>query len=169
MAALALGDALAMALMTARGFTTDDYALSHPGGTLGRRTLWRVRDVMHTGADNPTVPLTATVLDALLKMSQAAVRGAVSVVDEAGRLMGLFTDGDFRLLMQHETDRNAVMAQPITEVMTKRPTTTSPDMLAVKAATTMQERAFDNMPVADADGMAVGMVDIQDMLKAGII
>jgi arabinose-5-phosphate isomerase len=168
-AALALGDALAMALMTARGFTLEDYALSHPGGTLGRKTLWRVRDVMHTGADNPILPLQSTVLDALLTMSQATVRGAVSIVDEEGRLRGLFTDGDFRLLMQREADRNAVMGRPITEVMTTRPTTADPEMLAARATRIMQERAFDNLPVVDGDGMAVGMVDIQDLLQAGIV
>lgn len=168
-AALALGDALAMALMTARGFTMEDYALSHPGGTLGRRTLWRVRDVMHSGDDNPTIPVESTVLDALLTMSQAAVRGAVSIVDAQGRLQGLFTDGDFRVLMQREADRNAVMSRPIRDVMTPHPTTADPDMLAAKATRLMQERAFDNLPVVDADGLAVGMVDIQDLLQAGIV
>lgn len=168
-AAMALGDALAMALMKARGFGWEDYAQSHPAGTLGRRTLWRVRDVMHAGADNPTVPLGATVLDALLVMTQAGVRGAVSVVDDTGRLRGLFTDGDFRILMQREPDRNAVMSRPITQVMTLRPTTAHPDMLAATAAKTMQDREFDNLPVVDDNGIAVGMVDIQDLLKAGIV
>lgn len=168
-AALALGDALAMAALTARDFTPDQYALRHPGGVLGRKTLWRVRDVMHTGADNPTAPMDATVLDALLSMTRAAVRGAVSIVDEAGKLRGLFTDGDFRLLMQREPDRNAVMSRPIIQVMTLRPTTAYPDMLAAEAAKIMQDREFDNLPVVDDDGIAVGMVDIQDMLKAGIV
>jgi arabinose-5-phosphate isomerase len=168
-AALAMGDALAMALMTARGFSLEDYALSHPGGTLGRKTLWRVREVMHTGADNPTLPMESTVLDALLTMSQAAVRGAVSIVDDEGKLRGLFTDGDFRVLMQREADRNAVMSRPITEVMTARPTTADPEMLAARATRIMQERAFDNLPVVDADGLAVGMIDIQDLLQAGIV
>ena len=92
-AQMALGDALAMSLMRARGFTTEDYAQSHPGGTLGRKTLWRVADVMHSGDDNPTIPASATVLDALLTMSGARVRGAVSIVDDEGKLRGLFTDG----------------------------------------------------------------------------
>lgn len=168
-AQMALGDALAMALMRARGFTLEEYAESHPGGTLGRRTLWRVKDVMHGGADTPTVPVTASVLDALLAMSRAAVRGAVAVVEEDGRLAGLFTDGDFRLLMQREPDRNAVMSRPISEVMTRKPTFTRPEVLAAAAARLMQDREFDNLPVVDEQGRAVGMLDIQDLLKAGII
>lgn len=168
-AAMAMGDAVAMALMTARGFTTEDYALYHPGGTLGRRVLWRVRDVMHRGDDNPTLPLHATVLDAILKMSCAAVRGAVSIVDAQGRLCGLFTDGDFRLLMQREADRNVVMSRLISEVMTRHPTTVGPDLLAAAAAKLMQDREFDNLPVVDEQGLAVGMVDIQDLLKGGLL
>ena len=168
-AQMALGDALAMALMKARGFTIEDYAASHPGGTLGRRTLWRVKDVMHSGADNPTLPGDATVMDALLAMSRASVRGAISVVDEAGKLRGLFTDGDFRLLMQREPDRNAVMSRPIAEVMTLQPTTAAPETLAATAAKLMQDREFDNLPVVNESGVAVGMIDIQDLLKAGIV
>jgi arabinose-5-phosphate isomerase len=168
-AQMALGDALAMSLMRARGFTTEDYAQSHPGGTLGRKTLWRVADVMHSGDDNPTIPASATVLDALLTMSGARVRGAVSIVDDEGKLRGLFTDGDFRVLMQREPDRNAVMCRAITEAMTERPTTTTPETLAARAAKLMQDREFDNLPVVDADGVAVGMLDIQDLLKAGIV
>ncbi|MBP8952908.1 MAG: KpsF/GutQ family sugar-phosphate isomerase [Armatimonadetes bacterium] len=167
--AMALGDALAMAVMFARGFTTEDYAACHPGGTLGRRTLWRVRDVMHTGDEAPFVGMDATVLDAILTMSRASVRGAVCVVDEGGKMRGFFTDGDFRLLMQREPDRNAVMNRPITQVMTIRCTTAHPDMLAAAAARVMQEREFDNLPVVDDEGLAMGVVDIQDLLKLGIV
>ncbi len=168
-AQMALGDALAMAIMRARGFTTENYAASHPGGALGRRTLWRVQDVMHAGDESPTVPMDATVLDAILTMSQATVRGAVCVVDEGGKLRGFFTDGDFRLLMQREDDRNAVMGLPITQVMTLRPTVADPEMLAGAALKIMQDREFDNLPVVDEDGVALGVVDIQDLLKAGIV
>jgi arabinose-5-phosphate isomerase len=168
-AALAMGDALAMALMTARGFTTDDFAIYHPSGSLGKRILLRVRDIMHSGQDNPTIGLDATVLDALLVMTSATVRGAVSVVDNSGRLRGFFTDGDFRLLMQREPDRNAVMARPVLQVMTLRPTVTSPDMLAAEAARIMQDRKFDNLPVVDADGLALGTVDIQDLMTEGVV
>ncbi len=168
-AAMALGDALAMATMAARGFTAEDYAASHPGGTLGRRVLMRVSDIMHGGPDNPTVPMTVTVLEALLTMTQAPLRGVVSIVDEQGQLRGLFTDGDFRRLMQKTADRNAIMAQSVSEVMTPKPTTCHPDMLAVEAARIMQQRQFDNLPVVDDQGRAVGIIDIQDLVKAGLL
>ena len=168
-AALAMGDALAMAAMVARCFTVDDFAHFHPAGALGRSVLLRVEEVMHSGADNPVVPLNATVLEALMTMSQAAVRGVVTVTDAAGKLRGLFTDGDLRVLMQKTDDPGGLMARPIAEVMTQNPTTCPPDMLAAEALRLMQEREFDNLPVADAEGRAVGVVDIQDLMKAGVV
>ncbi|MGD9520170.1 MAG: SIS domain-containing protein [Armatimonadota bacterium] len=167
--AMALGDALAMAVMAARGFTAEDYGRTHPGGTLGRRVLLRACDLMHAGDDNPTVALSATVLDALLVMTKASVRGAVSIVDDEGHLCGLFTDGDFRVLMQREQDWAAVMRRPINQVMTVCPTTLPPDALAAEAARVMQERQFDNVPVVDEQGRAVGMLDIQDLIRAGLV
>jgi len=167
-AQMALGDALAMAVMAARGFTVEDYARTHPAGTLGRKVLMRVKDLMHAGPDNPTISLSATVLDALLVMTNSPIRGAVSVVDEEGRLAGFFTDGDFRVLMQRQADWGAVMRRPIAEVMTRTPTTTSPETLAQEAARIMQTRQFDNLPVVDADGRVVGMLDIQDLIGAGL-
>jgi arabinose-5-phosphate isomerase len=168
-AALALGDALAMSIMAARGFTPEDYAESHPGGSLGRKLLLRVADVMHRGEDNPTLGPAATVMDALLKMSTAPVRGVVTIVDAEGMLRGLFTDGDFRLLMQKSADHNEIMNSPIGEVMTRRPTVTSPDVLAAEALRIMEEREFDNLPVVDESGRAVGTVDIQDLMKLRVI
>jgi arabinose-5-phosphate isomerase len=168
-AQLAMGDALAIAAMSARGFSPEDYAEHHPAGTLGRRVLLRVEDIMHGGADNPVVPMDATVLDAILVMTRAAVRGVVSIVDSAGKLRGLFTDGDFRLLMQKEADRNAVMAMPISQVMTLQPRTVRPNVSAAEAARIMQDREFDNLPVVDDDGCAVGVVDIQDIIREGIV
>ncbi|MGQ9730841.1 MAG: KpsF/GutQ family sugar-phosphate isomerase [Candidatus Zipacnadales bacterium] len=168
-AQLAMGDALAMAAMEARGYSAEDYAEHHPAGALGRRVLLRVGDIMHGGEQNPTVPLDATVLDAVLTMTRAAVRGVVSVVDTSNKLKGLFTDGDFRLLMQRESDRNAVMERPITQVMTLRPTTVTPETSAAEAARIMQEREFDNLPVVDENGVALGVVDIQDIIRAGIV
>jgi arabinose-5-phosphate isomerase len=168
-AQLAMGDALAMAVMEARGYSADDYAEHHPAGSLGRRILLRVGDIMHAGAANPTVPLDATVLDAVLTMTRAPVRGVVTVVDATGKLQGLFTDGDFRLLMQREEDRNAVMAMPISRAMTARPTTVTAECLAADAVTLMQDREFDNLPVVDGAGIAVGVVDIQDIIRAGVV
>jgi arabinose-5-phosphate isomerase len=168
-AELALGDALAMALMAARGFSAEDFGATHPGGQLGKRVLLKVEDVMHGGDANPTIGLQATVEEALLAMTNAAVRGAVSIVDEAGMLRGLFTDGDFRRVVQDEEDRNALMARPIAEVMTDDPTTVEVGTLAYEALNVMDEREFDNVPVTDADGRAVGMLDIQDLMKAGLV
>ncbi|MEI6504221.1 MAG: KpsF/GutQ family sugar-phosphate isomerase [Armatimonadota bacterium] len=167
--ALALGDALAKSVMAARGFTADDYARTHPGGSLGRRLLLRVSEVMHTGDDNPTISPAATVMDAILMMSTAPVRGVVTIIDEAGMLIGLFTDGDFRQLMRQVADHNQIMAGPISEVMTRKPTVTKPDMLAAEALRIMEEREFDNLPVVDDTGRAVGMVDIQDLMKLRVI
>ena len=102
-------------------------------------------------------------------MTHASVRGAVNVVDENGHLRGLFTDGDFRVLMQREKDWGSVMRRPISQVMTLRPTTIHPDALATEAARIMQQHQFDNLPVVDDEGRAVGMLDIQDLIRAGIV
>ncbi len=168
-AELALGDALAMALMRARGFSVQDFGATHPGGQLGKRVLLRVEDLMHGGDDNPMLGLDTTVEEALLAMTNAAVRGAVAIVDDDGVLRGLFTDGDFRRLMQREADRNAVMARPISQVMTRNPTTVPVGTLAIEAVNIMDEREFDNMPVVDEQGHALGMIDIQDLMKAGLV
>lgn len=168
-AEMALGDALAMALMRARGFSVEDFGATHPGGQLGKRVLLRVEDVMHGVEENPMLSMDTTVEEALLAMTNAAVRGAVAIVDDDGVLRGLFTDGDFRRLMQKESDRNAVMTRPICEVMTTNPTTVLVGTLAIEAVNIMDEREFDNMPVVDEEGHAVGMIDIQDLMKAGLV
>ncbi len=166
---MALGDALAAAAMQARGFTAEDFAASHPAGVLGRRVLLRVKDLMHKGDENPVVTTDAKVEDALLVMTQAAIRGAVSVVDDRGVLCGIFTDGMLRVLMQQYSDRNLLMSQPISRVMATQPTTCRPDMLAAEAARIIQQKQFDNLPVIDEQGRAVGMLDIQDLVKAGLV
>ncbi len=168
-AALALGDALAMATMVARGVTVEQFAACHPAGTLGRRVLLRVADIMHGNGENPTVAPSATVLEALIAMSQARVRGAINIVDDQGLLRGFFTDGDLRVLLHSGADPQRVLAQPIAEVMTRTPTTCPPDMLAAEAARLMEERQFDNLPVVDAEGRSVGVLDIQDLVKAGLV
>lgn len=166
---MALGDALAMSVMRARGFSADEFARSHPGGSLGRKLLTRVSDVMHSGDDNPTVAPDTSVLHTLLEMTQASVRGVVSIVDERGNLVGIFTDGDLRRLMQTRDNRDALMEGPVSEVMTEDPTTISPDELATEALHLMEVREFDNLPVVDEDGTAVGIVDIQDLMKFRIL
>jgi len=169
MAQLAMGDALAMALMRARGVTVEEFGETHPAGQLGKRILLRVEDVMHGGDDNPTTGMQTTVWDALLTMTQASVRGAVTIVDDQGMLRGLFTDGDFRRLMQKAEDPANLMSRPISEVMTTSPTTIKVGTLATEAVRLMEEREFDNVPVVDDDGRALGMLDIQDLMKAGIV
>jgi len=168
-AQLAMGDALAMALMRARGFTVEEFGERHPAGQLGKRILLRVEDVMHGGDDNPTVGAETTVYDTLLAMTNASVRGAVTIVDEQGMLKGLFTDGDFRRLMQTTQDPSSVMSRPIVEVMTENPTTIRVGTLATEAIRLMEKREFDNVPVVDEEGRVLGMLDIQDLMKAGIV
>ncbi len=166
---MALGDALAMAVMYVRGFSVEDFAASHPGGALGRRLLTRVMDAMHSGDDNPTVAPDTPVMQCLLAMTQASVRGVLSVVDEHDRLLGIFTDGDFRRLMQTAQRRDEAMDLPVSEVMTKTPITVSPETLASEAVHIMEVKAVDNLPVVDADGKSVGVVDIQDLLRLRVI
>jgi len=166
-AMLALGDALAMATMAARGMTVNDFARIHPGGTLGRKLLLRVSDLMHSGADNPTVPPDASVREALLVMTASSRRGVVSIVDPEQHLLGIFTDGDLRVLLSNRGPE--AINLPVSEVMTRRPTVAMPQHLAAEAARVLQENAYDNLPVVDDEGRAVGMLDIQDVLEAGLI
>lgn len=165
-AMLALGDALALTLMRLRDFTPADYALLHPGGSLGRRLLLTVGDVMRTGRDQATVSTDASVQEALLVMTQAPVRGVVNVVDDEGRLVGVFTDGDLRVHLERRG--GAVLAEPLCGVMGRNPTCITPDRLATEALAIMQSREFDNLCVVDGEGRAVGILDVQDLLRAGL-
>ncbi|HCU35229.1 MAG TPA: hypothetical protein DGT21_07125 [Armatimonadetes bacterium] len=166
---MALGDALAMAVMHMRGFSVEDFAASHPGGALGRRLLSRVSDAMHAGQETPRVAPSTTVLQCLLTMSHASVRGVVVVVDEAGRMQGLFTDGDLRRLMQSGENRDELMDRPVSEVMTANPVSVRPETLATEALRIMETREIDNLPVVDGDGIVAGVVDIQDLMKLRVL
>jgi len=166
---MALGDALAMAVMHMRGFSEEDFAASHPGGALGRRLLSRVSDAMHAGDETPKVDSTTTVLQCLLTMSHASVRGVVVVVDEAERIQGLFTDGDLRRLMQSEQNRDRLMDRPVSEVMTINPVSVKPETLATEALRIMETREIDNLPVVDDNGVVAGVVDIQDLMKLRVL
>lgn len=163
---LALGDALAMVLMEARQFSTADYALLHPGGSLGRQLLLTVRDVMRTGGDQAVVRAYQTVQEALLVMTHAPVRGVANVVDDDGMLVGVFTDGDLRVNLEQRG--GAVLAEPVASVMGREPTTITPDRLATEALSMMQSRELDNLCVVDGFGRALGIVDVQDLLRAGL-
>ncbi len=163
-AMLAVGDALALAVQRRRGFDAERYAFYHPGGSLGR-SLLRVRELMRTGERNPLVRESATVKE-VLKAITAARAGAIIVVEANGLLAGIFTDGDLRRLFDRVGDLSGIA---VSEVMTRRPVTIGPDRLASEAARVLQERKIDELPVVDDEGRPLGMLDVQDLLSAGIV
>ena len=164
-AALALGDALAVALLDARGFTPEDFARTHPGGSLGRRLLVHVRDVMHAGAKLPVVGSSASLKDALLEMTRKGL-GMTAIVNDDGGLEGVFTDGDLRRALEKSVD---VHSARIVEMMTQNPKTIGPDQLAVEAVERMQELKINGLLVVDQDKKLVGALNMQDLLKAGVV
>lgn len=163
-AMLALGDAIALTLLEARGFGPEDYALRHPGGSLGRRLLTKVGDIMHTGEDNPVVRDDATLREAILVMTRSKL-AATSVVDADGKLAGFFTDGDLRrYLMSGEVDLDARIAG----MMAREPKHAWPDMMAAKALEILRQYKIIELPVCDEDQRPVGMVHLHDITRAGI-
>ncbi|HUW51395.1 MAG TPA: KpsF/GutQ family sugar-phosphate isomerase [Sulfuricella sp.] len=164
-AALALGDALAIALLDAHGFGAEDFALSHPGGALGRRLLVHVGDLMHSGDALPSVPETALLTEALLEMSRKGL-GMTAVVDDADLLIGLFTDGDLRRVLDKTLD---IRAARVAEVMTRSPRTINPDKLAAEAVQMMEQHKINGLLVVDADGRLVGALNMHDLLRAGVV
>ena len=162
-AMLALGDALAMALLTRRDFRPEEFAAFHPGGALGRRLLLTVSDVMVTGKECPSVPVSATMREAILEMAHK--RGTVPVVEE-GRVVGVVTNGDLMRLME-ETDR--VFEMPVRDVMTREPRVTRPDALAAAAVNQMENHGIMAMPVVDEDARLVGIVHLHDCMRAGVV
>ncbi len=163
-AALAMGDALAVALLEARGFTQEDFALSHPGGTLGRRLLLKVDDVMHEHERLPVVNAEVSLADALLEVTHKGM-GMTAVVDEQGRLAGIFTDGDLRRALDEAVD---VRHTPITEVMTRDPVVMEPGHLAAEALQIMEERKINGLLVL-SDQCPVGALNMHDLLRAGVV
>lgn len=167
-AALALGDALAVSLMERHHFTADNFAVFHPGGSLGKKLLLTVEQVMHKGEDNPVIAETSTVKDALFVMTDKGL-GAVSVVDEKGHLKGLMTDGDVRRGLEKGMD---FLNLPVSEVMTLHPMVIATDQLAASALHVMEKHhphPITVLPVTDTDGKAIGMVHITDLLKQGVM
>lgn len=165
-ASLAMGDALAVALLEARGFTADDFARSHPAGALGRRLLLHIRDVMHGGDEIPAVGTDASLADALMEMSRKRL-GMTVVVDEQRRLIGLYTDGDLRRTL---TDPSIdVRDARIADVMTRNPSWVDADALAVEAARVMETRKITMLPVVDGERRVVGALNIQDLLRARVV
>ncbi|MBX3743854.1 MAG: KpsF/GutQ family sugar-phosphate isomerase [Verrucomicrobiae bacterium] len=164
-AMLALGDALAIAVMESRGFTKPQYAQVHPAGAIGRALLTKVSDIMRTGDRNPLVPLHASVRDALLVMTRAKA-GSVAVVRPSGRLAGVFTDGDLR---RHMASDAALLERPLRDVMTRQPVTVRADALAADALRIFNERQIDDLIAVDAKGRPVGMVDLQDLPRLKLL
>lgn len=162
----ALGDALAMTLSKVRQFTPSEYAVFHPGGKLGRSVM-RVYELMRSGDANPVVRDTAKLSEAIAVMTRTAGRpGATLVVDKHGKMAGIFTDGDLRRLVEKGSQRFDV---PVREVMCKRPRFVSPEVLVLEAATIMREAKVDQLPVLDAEGRPVGLLDVQDLLAARFV
>ncbi len=163
---LAVGDALAMAVLAVRPFDREEYALFHPGGKLGRG-LMKVHELMRGADASPVVREDQPLSAAVAVMTETPGRpGATSVVDAAGRLVGIFTDGDLRRLVEHgETD----FARPVSSAMGRNPRTVRPDGLVVDAARILRQARIDQVPVVDADGRPVGLLDVQDLLAAKIL
>ncbi|MBI2870079.1 MAG: KpsF/GutQ family sugar-phosphate isomerase [Candidatus Omnitrophica bacterium] len=165
-ATLAMGDALAVVLQEKRGFKVKDFAFYHPGGQLGKRLTLTVDDVMRRGAAHPIVREERSVKEALLTITKARA-GAASIVNRTGRLVGIFTDGDLRRHLEMDGNISA-QSLLLKNVMTKRPITVRSGRLAVEALGLLNKRRIDEIPVVDKTGRPVGMVDIQDLLKAGL-
>lgn len=164
-AALVMGDALAVSLLQARGFTKDDFALSHPGGSLGKRLLLMVSDIMHTGDQVPAVPDTALVSAALLEMTEKKL-GMTVVVGAGGKVVGIFTDGDLRRMLGRKFDvHNTVIA----DVMTRHFTSIKVNMLAAEAMKIMEQKKINALVVTDDQQRAIGALNMHDLIQAGIV
>ena len=164
-ASLAMGDALAIALLESRGFTEEDFARSHPGGTLGRRLLLLIDDLMHTGDAIPRVELITPLSDALLEMTRKGL-GMTAVIDTRGELAGIFTDGDLRRTIDNKVDLNEAL---ISEVMTADCKTIHPGMLAAEALQIMDSTKINALPVVNENNELVGALNMHDLLRAGVV
>ncbi|MES1997867.1 MAG: KpsF/GutQ family sugar-phosphate isomerase [Pseudomonadota bacterium] len=164
-AALALGDALAVALLEARGFGADDFARTHPGGSLGRKLLVHVHDIMHSGDALPRVSADALLPAALLEMTRKGL-GMTAIQDQDGHLLGIFTDGDLRRVLEKAVDFHHT---PIREVMSPQPRSIGADKLAVAAVEKMQRHNINGLLVVDGDNKLVGALNMLDLLRAGVV
>ena len=164
-ATMAMGDALAMVMIDEQKFSIEEYAGNHPAGAIGRALVMKVTDVMRTGDRLAVVSPEATVMDALLAMTKAKA-GSAAIADADGRLAGIFTDGDFR---RHVSEGKNILGDPVGGVMTKTPLFVRNDIYAADLLKVFEKRRIDDLPVCDADGRLVGMVDIQDLPKMKVI
>ena len=164
-AMLAMCDALAVCLLELKGFKEEDFAFYHPGGALGKRLLLKVEDIMRKGHANPVVNENKKISAVLMRITEARA-GSASVVDKSGRLKGIFTDGDLRRHLEKDPD---LSQRRVRDVMTKNPTTVKPLMLAAEAMRMLKDKKIDELPVIDNKGRPVGLLDIQDLLRAGLV
>ncbi len=164
-AALALGDALAVALLDAKGFGEEDFARSHPGGNLGRRLLTHVRDIMHSGEGIPAVSHEALLSDAVLEMSRKRL-GMTAIVDDVQRVLGIYTDGDLRRTLEKHLDFTTTL---VSTVMSRNPRTIAPDALAAEVVRVMEQCNINQMLVVDANNKLVGALNVHDLLRAKVI
>jgi arabinose-5-phosphate isomerase len=164
-AALAMGDALAIALLETRGFTEEDFARSHPGGTLGRRLLLLIDDLIHTGDATPRVTPDTPLATALLEMSRKGL-GMTAVVDAENRLVGVFTDGDLRRTIDQQVDLHSAV---VSDVMTTKCKSVRPGTLAAEALQIMDDAKINALPVVTADGKLIGALNMHDLLRAGVV
>ena len=164
-AALALGDALAVALLDARGFSADDFARTHPGGSLGRRLLIHVRDIMHSGDTLPVIAVDVALKNALLEMTAKGL-GMTAVVDDQGKVVGIFTDGDLRRALENALDLNHAQVR---DLMTKKPKTIRQNELAVSAVEKMETLKINGLLVVDDQHRLVGALNMHDLLRAGVV
>ena len=162
---LAMGDALSVALQEKKGFKVEHFALYHPGGSLGKRLLLKVGDIMRKNSASPVVKEDTLVKDVLLKITQARA-GSASIVGKRGILKGIFTDGDLRRHLRAEGD---ITNKKVKDVMTKKPVAVYSDMMAVDALEILQSKKIDEVPVIDKKRRPIGLLDVQDLLKAGLV
>ena len=168
--ALAIGDALAMTLMRAKGLTEDEFASNHPAGQLGKRLTLRVADLMHSGSQNPTIPTDSSWMDIVSAITHFGL-GAVNVIDNEGRLAGIITDGDLRRSMQRISTAELAFANiTCDELMTRNPVVTNPDMLAFDALHLMEDRPsqINVLPVVDDARLCVGLIRLHDIVRSGL-
>lgn len=164
-ATLAMGDALSVALLKSKGFRVEDFAFYHPGGTLGKKLWLKVEDVMRKGRTHPVVRQDSSLKKVLYAVTRARA-GSATVVDRKGRLAGIFTDGDLR---RHLEIDPAVVTRKVKDVMTKNPITITRGRMAVEALRILQDKKIDEIPVVDKNRRPIGLVDVQDLLKAGLV
>ncbi len=164
-ATLVMGDALAVALLNAKDFTADDFALSHPGGSLGKRLLLRLQDIMHQDDRLPLVTESAKIKDALVEMSLKGL-GMTAVINSQRQLVGLFTDGDLRRILDEKID---IHQDKISTVMTKSPTVATADMLAAQALKIMEDKKINGLIIINENNQPIGAMNMHDLLKSGVL